>query len=206
MLDNLKLGYGRHLWDIRAVSLIDVSVTRRLSSTSIIYPFVIYFVKLSILLLYIRIFGVYEKVRLACYFGIVFFTLFYIAYAGVQVAFLVECVSSASLQKELCKNVYNLTIFQSAFNVVSDFYVFIIPIPRIIDLQVNKRQKIGLLVIFLAGLVACLVSIARLAITAVTLNRPDKLWNASLSSELTYVTLHPSSECSFIYILLKSYL
>ncbi|KAH8654975.1 hypothetical protein BGZ60DRAFT_532605 [Tricladium varicosporioides] len=190
MLNNLQLGYGRHLWDVRATTLMNISNVRRLNSTSIIYPIVIFLVKISILLLYFRIFGVNRKVRIAVYVGIVVLALFYLAYVGVQAAFMVDCVTQASMAKSLCKNVYPVTVFQSVFNVCSDFYVFIIPIPRIIDLQVTKRQKIGLLFIFLAGLIACLVSIARLVITAITLEKPDKLWNASLSSELTIVEIN----------------
>src|SRR6202012_1894497 len=102
-----------------------------LASTSLVYPFVIYFVKLSILLLYLRIFGVYRFVRFSCYFSIALFTLFYIAYVGVQAALLKDCVNQASLSMGVCKHIYALTIFQSAFNVASDIFVFLLPIPRI---------------------------------------------------------------------------
>lgn len=182
----LPLGFGRHMWDIRALTLLDVANVRRLESTSIIYPIVIYFVKVSLLLLYLRIFGVFRNVRLLVYGGIGFLTLFYISYLGVQIGFLMECVNLSSLQNNpLCENIYSLTIFQSVFNVCSDIYIFIIPILRITNLQVSKRQKLGVLCIFLAGLVACLVSIARLIFTASTLNRPDKYWYAAMTNELT---------------------
>jgi hypothetical protein len=184
LLDNIQLGYGRHLWDVRVITLLDINNVRRLNATSIIYPIVIYLVKMSILLLYLRVFGVNRNVRIASYIGMVFFTLFYIAYLGLQIGLMLECTSIAPTSS-LCPNLYPLNIFQGALNVCSDLYVFFIPIPRILDLQTTKRQKVGLLFIFLAGLVACLVSIARLIITAITLNLPDKLWNAALSSELT---------------------
>jgi hypothetical protein len=184
-LNSIKLGFGRHIWDIRATTLLSLSNVRQLSATSIIYPIVIYFVKLSILLLYLRIFGINRTLRLSCHLAIVFFTLFYIAYFGVQTGILVDCISEASLKTNLCKNVYSLTVFQSAFNVASDIFVFALPIPRIMELHVNRRQKIGLLIIFLAGLVACGTSIARLIVTAITLNRVDKFWYGALNSSLT---------------------
>jgi len=96
------------------------------------------------------------------------------AYLGVQAAFLVDCISHASLKIGICRNLYSITIFQSAFNVASDIFVLTLPIPRILRLHIQKRQKMSLLVIFLAGLVACGVSIARLVFTAKTLNRPGK--------------------------------
>jgi hypothetical protein len=181
----LHLGFGRHIWDIRATILIQESNVRILSLTSLFYPFVIYFVKLSILLLYLRIFGVYRFVRYSCYFSIAFFTLFYIAYLGVQAEILRVCVNEASLTIGVCKNLYALTVFQAAFNVASDIFVFLLPIPRILKLQVRPGQKIGLLVIFLAGFVACGVSVARLVSTATTLNRADKFWYAAVNGSLT---------------------
>lgn len=185
MLSNLHLGYGRHLWDISALTLISVSNVRRLTGTSIIYPVVIFFVKMSILLLYHRLFGVHRAVRVAVWAGAVFFILFYIAYLGVQIAYLVECTNSTSLLKAPCNSIYGVTIFQGALNVASDIYVLCLPLPYLIKLHVSQRQRIGLLVIFLAGTVACAVSIVRLIITAITLNREDKYWYGSLSSEFT---------------------
>lgn len=186
----LHLGLGKHIWDIRASVLLDISNVRLLSATAFIYPFVIYFVKASILLLYLRIFGVDTVVRFSCHFALVFFTLFYIAYVGVQGGFLAKCVSSTALEDGLCKNLYALTVFQSAFNVASDVFVFALPIHRIMQLQVTKRQKLGLLAIFLAGLVACGVSIARLVITVATLNRADKFWYSAINATLTVVEMN----------------
>jgi hypothetical protein len=174
-----------HLWDIRAITLLEHKNVQRLNAPLIVYPFCIYFVKLSILLLYIRVFGVARSVRLSSWFEICLFTLFYLAYAGVQIASLIQCVTADSVKTGLCKDVYALTIAQGAFNVLSDFYVFIIPIGCIVRLQVTKRQKVGLLFIFLAGLIACVIPLVRLIITALTLNRKDKLWNASLCSTFT---------------------
>lgn len=185
MLSNLQLGYGRHLWDISALTLLSLSNVRRLTGTSIIYPVVIYFVKLSILLLYHRIFGVHRTVRVGVWIGAVFFTLFYVAYLAVQIVYLVECTNSEAIERAPCNSIYGVTIFQGALNVASDFYVLLLPLPYLIKLHVSQRQKVGLLVIFMAGFVACAVSIARLVITAVTLNREDKYWYGSLSSEFT---------------------
>lgn len=185
MLSNLQLGYGRHLWDISALTLISVSNVRRLTGTSIIYPVVIFFVKISILLLYHRLFGVHRAVRVAVWAGGVFFTLVYIAYLGVQIVYMVECTNSTSMETAPCNSIYGVTVFQGALNVASDIYVLCLPLPYLIKLHVSKQQKIGLLVIFLAGTVACAVSIVRLIITAITLNREDKYWYGSLSSEFT---------------------
>ena len=41
---------------------------------------------------------------------------------------------------------------QSVINVVTDFYVLLLPIPRLVKLQVSRRRQIGLLLTFLSGL------------------------------------------------------
>jgi hypothetical protein len=186
ILNSIHLGFGRHLWDIRAIILIKPMNVRLLECTSLIYPFAIWFIKYSILLLYLRLFGVYKSVRIACYAGIAFLTAFYLSYLGVQIGFLLECITpNALITNKLCKNLYALTVFQSAVNVATDFYVFLIPIPRILDLNVARSKKFGLLIVFLAGFLACLVSIARLIFTTITLKRPDTLYNAALTSLFT---------------------
>ncbi|KAM3075771.1 hypothetical protein ACMFMG_007897 [Clarireedia jacksonii] len=191
MLSSLQYGFGRHLWDIRAFTLLDVSVVRTIAAPSVVYPFVIYLVKVSILLLYLRTFGVNRLVRQLVYIGLLFLTLFYISYIGVSIAVLIYCVSPVSnVTYDVCKNEYAVLVFQGVFNVCSDFYVFLIPTQCIIRLHVSKGQKIGLLVIFLAGLVTCLVSIARLINLAITFDGPDALWNAALSAEFSIVEIN----------------
>lgn len=41
---------------------------------------------------------------------------------------------------------------QSVINVFTDFYVLLIPIPRLLRLQVSQRRRVGLLLTFLSGL------------------------------------------------------
>ncbi|CAG8961397.1 hypothetical protein HYFRA_00013345 [Hymenoscyphus fraxineus] len=189
MLDMLNLGYGRHLWDLRAVTFLKPSNVIRVSSLTLIYPVCIYFIKLSILLLYLRIFGVDRKIRNASYFCIGFLTLFYISYEGVQIATNVRCTRPLRPNSSLgvCRSIYAVNVYQSVFNVASDFYIYLIPIPAIRKLHVSRRQKFGLLAMFLVGFVPCAVSVARLIIITITLNHADKLWYASLSSTLTSI-------------------
>lgn len=125
-----------------------------ISSTSITYPVTICLVKISILLLYLRIFRVNQLLRRLIVFGIVIQVLFYGIITCVQIGSIVKCSSLATSSLQFCKNVAKpLQALQQAFNVVTDFYILILPIPCVLDLQLGRRRKIGIILIFGSGLV-----------------------------------------------------
>ena len=45
-----------------------------------------------------------------------------------------------------------MTYIQGVFNVVSDFYLLLLPVPVVWNLQMPLRKKIGILTIFTTGL------------------------------------------------------
>jgi hypothetical protein len=184
MLSNLQLGYGRHLWDIPAATLSALHA-RRLSSTSIVCPIVICLVKISILLLYLRIFGSNRQVHHAVYIGICVCGLFYSAIFGINLGFVINCTTP----NVMCDTAYPLDVFQSVFSTCTDLYVFLVPIPHVVTLQLTRRQEIGLLFIFVASLMACLVAISRLMVISFNFSSADRFWNAALVAELTYTPI-----------------
>jgi hypothetical protein len=50
----------------------------------------------------------------------------------------------------------------AAFNIVSDILIAILPLPRIRELNIAKRSKVALIVVFALGGFTCIVSILRL--------------------------------------------
>lgn len=180
-LNNLQLGYGRHLWDIRAATLSALHA-RRLSSLSIICPIVICLVKVSILLLYLRIFGANRQVHHAVYIGLCVCGLLYSTIFGINLGFVMNCTTP----NVICGSSYPLDLFQSVFSTCTDLYVFLVPIPHAVNLQLTAKQMIGLLFIIFAGLMTCLVAIGRLMVISFNFNSADRFWNTALAGELTY--------------------
>lgn len=124
-----------------------------LSANGITYPFTIFCAKLSILLLYIRIFGVNETMRIVSYTGIALMGAFYSAMIGVAIGSLVKCGGLNALTVQFCRNYSGpVVMLNSVFNVVSDFFVLLIPFPFILKLQLTLARKIGLLAVFSGGL------------------------------------------------------
>ncbi|MCJ1432718.1 hypothetical protein MMC27_002075 [Xylographa pallens] len=185
----IHLGYGTHMWDTRAITLTPFHL-QQLESLAVIYPIVIFLVKLSIFLLYLRLFGVHKVFRYLVYFGIAFQLIFYTAMLAVESSLTVHCVSINALTIALCNDNNIIVVTQGAVNVVTDFYMLALPIPQVLHLNLKLRRKLGLLAIFMAGLIACLVSLARLIDMGVRYYDPDILYNAALTSELTVIELN----------------
>jgi hypothetical protein len=108
-------------------------------------------IKVSFLLQYRRLF-VGERTLLACKCTLIFIGL----WAIVQVLILaLACLPLASIvpsMKGRCLAVDPVWYLSSAMNIVTDFVVFLIPLPAIITLRTKgKRQKVLLLVVFSLG-------------------------------------------------------
>ncbi|KAL8980389.1 MAG: hypothetical protein Q9177_005895 [Variospora cf. flavescens] len=118
--------------------------------------------KLSLLVLYLEVFRPSQKMRYAIYFGFGFVTL---VYAGMFIAFCVMAIPrpgqsliSVILSNEVARLI-PLSFAQGAVNIASDFYIFLLPIPTVCQLQLPTKMKIGYCAIFGTGLLACLASV-----------------------------------------------
>lgn len=95
MYTAIQFGYGRHLWDIRAVSLVpshlQVRQLQMVASASLIrnqqmasLPFFgsssTLSLKISVFLLYLRIFHINQRFRYSVYFGVLFCSLYTAVY------------------------------------------------------------------------------------------------------------------------------
>jgi hypothetical protein len=124
-----------------------------MGSLAIIYPVVILCVKLSISLLYLRIFGVQKSFRYMVYAGVAFCAVFYTAYVAIQISTTVLCVDAASLSRPIFAQIHVIVVTTGVVNVFTDLYLLGLPIRPVTQLKLKSRQKLGLLSIFMAGLV-----------------------------------------------------
>ena len=123
-----------------------------LTAISLTYGPVIFLAKLSLLLLYHRLFGVNKTMRYLIYFGIAFQAVFYLINTGFYAAAEAICISAANLRTRFCLREWIFTIIQGTVNVVTDFYVLILPVAMVSRLQLTPGRKFGVIAIFLTGL------------------------------------------------------
>lgn len=131
-----------------------VQLTLILSST---YGPSIWLVKLAIFVLYLEVFGLLRWLRHLVFAGIFITGVFYIT---AMVIYIALCAprnghSQASyfnaLASPRCSQALSLTTGVGVFNVVSDLYLILIPLPAVWSLQLPLRRKIGLAAMFLTG-------------------------------------------------------
>ena len=189
MISGLDIGYGKHLWDIRAVTLTH-SRLLQLNQLSTLYIVGICFAKLSVLLLYLRFFNVVEFTRHLIYFGIFLTLLSSAAFMGHEIAQAVLCMGVSAVTNQFCKAVNKVVTIQAAVNVFIDFYILVIPLQQVWKLSMNFQRKLGVCAVFGVGLVACIVSVVRMGWSIRNLNESDHFWAAVLTSEMTIVEMN----------------
>lgn len=117
--------------------------------------------KLSILLMYHRLFGINKKFRIAlCVAGALTIMWWIAAFLdSIFECVPVQAIWDKSIRDPQCQNVRASALGTGIANMILDILFLIIPLPMIWKLQVTKRIKVSLTGIFLLG--ALYVSLSR---------------------------------------------
>lgn len=122
-----------------------------------LYSPVIWLIKLPLFLMFLQIFGALRWLRILTWLGIAITGLFYLS---TMVSFPALCTPTTGNTKldwlegsrnPRCSNA-TLGLVQAGANIVSDFYILILPMPAVWSLQVSTRRKIGISAVVLTGL------------------------------------------------------
>ncbi|KAJ5665289.1 uncharacterized protein N7477_007737 [Penicillium maclennaniae] len=153
-------GMGMHLKDIPPMIL-----ERQLKAFWLTIPFynaAVLCAKASILLQYFRVFPTH-RMRLICWIMITILAI-YGTWAVVS-AFL-NCVPIAKFWdptiKGFCLSKPGLWFSNASMHITTDLAILVIPIPALIQIDIPKRQKIALILMFAMGGFVCVTSIIRL--------------------------------------------
>ncbi|KAL1963026.1 hypothetical protein VTN77DRAFT_8774 [Rasamsonia byssochlamydoides] len=164
----------------------------------VFYKMTLGFTKLSIVLLYLRIFVIRTFQRV----GYVFLVMITIWTIGTIMATIFQCVPVRASWDVSIKNArcINKDAFWYAFAVtdtVTDFAIFVLPLRPILALQLPKREKIGLLAIFSIGAFVCVTSILRtVAVTQTSTRKMDESWDFIPRSTWTLVEANMGIICA----------
>ncbi|KAL8676402.1 MAG: hypothetical protein Q9186_007076 [Xanthomendoza sp. 1 TL-2023] len=147
-------GSGKHIWDISGR---DLMMYNKLTNAIILtYTLVIILTKVSILILYLRLFTPTRSIRNIIHITLWANVLFYISAFFVAIficnprdAFWnpyirvenVKCLDSAAAK-----------IVSAVFNVVSDCTILVLPISTVWMLQMQRKKKFWTIAIFASGL------------------------------------------------------
>ncbi|KAH8892365.1 hypothetical protein GQ53DRAFT_719376 [Thozetella sp. PMI_491] len=190
--DVIKIGYGRHLWDIPVSWLLPVSNLQLMSANGITYPLTIFFAKLCILLLYVRIFStISETFKVIVWVGIALLASFYLSMICVAIVSLVRCIGLQAQGTTFCQAYSGpIVLLNAAFNVATDIWILVLPIPLLSTLHLRARQKVGVVIVFGAGTAACATSIVRLVNFATNYRGTDVFWIQATNAMYTIAEIN----------------
>ncbi|KAI0194264.1 hypothetical protein EV127DRAFT_214725 [Xylaria flabelliformis] len=176
---------GPHIWDVSVLKLLEYSwpaivesLILRISNTLI---------KVSLLTFYLRIFNPVPRVKWLIWIGLV-------AVVGFGVAALIGTLILCTPPPGTTQNtglplqppqhcnteIPNWTTAGSIFSVVSDLYIFLIPLHLLPSLKLSRKRKAAVGGVFLIGLFACFAGITNLVIRFVKYlptEQNDFTWN-----------------------------
>ncbi|SMQ48824.1 unnamed protein product [Zymoseptoria tritici ST99CH_3D7] len=162
----IQNGLGRDVWTLTTPEVLRWSLW--FFAEQPLWVFSAYFTKLSLLLLYLRIWkedSSTRNLRLLCK-GIAWFLS--IAACAMTMATILGCtpISAAwrltNVAKGACVNRPLLAYFAGALNAILDIVIIILPIPKVLALRVTMQQKLGLVSCFLVGFVVTAAAVVRL--------------------------------------------
>lgn len=171
---------GIHMWNVQLQTFFKILYWVNISA--VVYCFVTFFIKLSILLQYLRIFAPTRKGNIFIYLGAHICNwsnlVFYVVMAIFEIAI---CTPRRKIWNPLmttghCSSVDATFQASGIFNVISDFAILILPMPCVWRLRLPLKKKILMTTIFATGSFACITSILRTYYT----------WQLALSPDITF--------------------
>ncbi|KAI9825722.1 MAG: hypothetical protein M1826_006906 [Phylliscum demangeonii] len=165
--DLIETGLGVDQWNV-PLRTFSPYFLRYLYASTLIQNMLPAFAKLSILLLYLRIFAPTARMRWAIIGCITFIAAYTTA---VEVGSIFGCTPVSMIwditQHGRCIDGKILGITAAVLNALADLIILLLPIPGLMQLQMAPRQKVALLAIFLTGGFVTAVSIVRLKVYVV---------------------------------------
>ncbi|KAI1270649.1 hypothetical protein F5Y18DRAFT_18684 [Xylariaceae sp. FL1019] len=201
---------GPHQWNVR-LSDFNASFLERTLAALVLFSVSSLFVKLALLVLYLRVFAPDIKIRWMIWGGIITVTVFYVIAIIVNIRFCVPISMTTpvpdpvewqrKLKASTCSQpVYNLNAAIGVFGVISDLYILLIPISMVLKLQIPRGRKYGILGIFLTGLLATSLSITSLVYRFAQLHSYDFTWDSVPSYTLRAAEVNIGLICSCLPI------
>ncbi|CAP61986.1 uncharacterized protein PODANS_5_1270 [Podospora anserina S mat+] len=154
-------GVGRHMWDVSVASVMKLIEPGR-AIGDVTEP-AIGFTKLGLLLFYYKLFAVNDLTRIGSLVGMAVVVPLYTALFFVFV--FMDEASAWKANKAM-----------AVFNIVTDFYLLVLPLTAVVWLRMERRKKIGLIVIFSSGFLACILSIVGAVYRFRAADDPDFTW------------------------------
>ncbi|EFW21820.1 conserved hypothetical protein [Coccidioides posadasii str. Silveira] len=191
----IHYGYGQHSMDLERDRRI--SALKALFVCQVLYKVVICLTKVSILLLYVRVFSIAKNFTRCCIAMIVFTIISGIAFLGPTIW---QCRPIASYWdrsiKHVCISNHATWLSYALINIITDFMILLLPVQQVLRLQLKLRDKISIIMIFMLGGFVCITSIIRTTSLAASSNLQDVTWHTIGVSVWSTIELNTGIICA----------
>ncbi|KAK3374662.1 hypothetical protein B0H63DRAFT_255129 [Podospora didyma] len=164
---------------------------------SLFYHLSICFTKVSILLLYLRVFvTVHHYIRKAVWVTLAIVVLYS---AWTFAMHMTMCIPlSKTWDTSLPGRCQGAKVWWAVtyLHISTDFLIFVLPIPVVISMTIPLRQKAGLLVVFAMGFFVCLISVLRTLWLNALLYSKDMTWDLVSIANWSIVEINMAVLCA----------
>ncbi|KAJ2891353.1 hypothetical protein MKZ38_000557 [Zalerion maritima] len=199
MIASCQYGYGQHAANLTTSNKIET--LRYFWLCQITYKASINLTKCSIIFLYKRIFGGVKWFRLACWLVICCVAVYCVASV---VATIFQCTPvSRAFNKSIegtCINSGTFWYANAAFSISSDLVILILPMPLVWKLQIQRIQKIALVIVFALGGFVVITSCLRMTTIDIAATTTDQTFDIA-STMWTIVEMNVAIVCACLPML-----
>ncbi|KAJ4245513.1 hypothetical protein NW762_014022 [Fusarium torreyae] len=170
-----KYGLGYHTWEQPKHQYIPYM--KAFYTSVVVYNVAMCIVKIGLLFQYRRVFSL-PSIQLITFYGLVFMVVWTLIITFLNV---LVCVPVAKFWDRTisgkCLDQLVIWYVMAGFNLATDLAIFCIPLPVVRSLQLPKKQKVMLLVIFSIGFFTCIISIIRIRTLKTAASTNDPNWD-----------------------------
>lgn len=170
------LGFGKHLWSLKDGALLQI--LRLFYVSEIVYVVVLALIKVSIVTMYLRIFWAYRPFYIACYVVLTFILL---SSSIITILTILSCQPveffwNRDISGGSCLDITALAYANSGLAVVHDLIIIVLPISMLWNLQMTRKKKVFIGIMFALGGIGLIATIVRLQTLKNFGSTPDPSW------------------------------
>ncbi|ORY59185.1 uncharacterized protein BCR38DRAFT_498924 [Pseudomassariella vexata] len=196
MLASCHYGYGKHIVTLTGYERAEA--LKLFWACQITYKACINLTKISILLLYLRIFAAIRWFRWICIFMAIATAIYCVASI---VATIVQCTPIAYAWDKTIQNgqvnVNNLQFWyaNAGFSIATDVIILLLPMPLVYTLQIPRIQKVALAFVFMLGVFVVITSCLRVTSIDMQAKTTDKTYDI-VSTMWTIIEMNVAIVCA----------
>lgn len=154
-----KHGLGVHMWNIRVSTAIKDDFMISTYLVQVLSPLTFFFLKPTFFILYLELFASELSLRVCSWIGLVFTSAAYTAFTIATFVYSTPPKGVPWYQQSAAhglKEIMPITIVTSSVGLLIDMFILLIPIIGVWGLTMSRKRKIGVMLIFFSGAMACI--------------------------------------------------